>query len=87
MKTLKNRPHFVSEKYGKIVQKKGKEEAFRLCLLETEEWFEDFEKQETKRLSDTEFAQMDLSSVSPFTVQRRAYYEGYIKAKQEVLGE
>jgi hypothetical protein len=60
----------------------------KTCFKESSftKWFEGFEKQETKRLSDAEFAQMDLETTEK-TMKRRAYYEGYIKAKEEILGQ
>ena len=67
---LKNRPKFSPNT--------GRQEWY--------DWFEGFEKQETKRLSDAEFAQMDLETTEK-TMKRRAYYEGYIKAKEEILGQ
>jgi hypothetical protein len=82
-KTLQNFP--CSETKGYPEKAHFKNDYVRHAIA-VSDWFEGFERQETKRLSDAEFAQMNLPKTDE-TKQRRAYYEGYCQAKMEVLGE
>jgi len=72
--TLKNRP--------KIYYAMG------LCFVSNDgqEWFEGFEKQEQERLKWA-IEQKSKILFLPSTLAQRAYFDGYIQAKREVLGE
>jgi hypothetical protein len=79
---LKNRPNYdtaskiVTLDTGICVTYYGKEEV--------DAWFEGFEKQETKRLSD---ARVDLEKAKGSDARHCGFLAGYITAKKEILGE